>query len=159
MQPFSIIINGKRHEVLQELPSSTMLSEYLRENGILRCRFYPFKLIIWFSFKVGLTGTKVGCNEGGCGSCVVLVTSIDEDHKIVYPSFPNLPVLFLSVFLHLLWRMLRNKTVNSCLQPVHSLEGVEITNIFLLPLFDCFLCVFHIFFLCHTSLFDRMIYR
>jgi aerobic carbon-monoxide dehydrogenase small subunit len=50
--PMLLIVNGEAHEVLA--PPSMTLLEVLRE-------------------KIGLTGTKRGCNHGVCGSCTVLV--------------------------------------------------------------------------------------
>jgi aerobic-type carbon monoxide dehydrogenase small subunit (CoxS/CutS family) len=47
-----VIVNGGRHE-LDVTPGAT-LAELLRD-------------------RVGLTGTKVACNEGHCGACTVLV--------------------------------------------------------------------------------------
>jgi len=48
----SLKVNGGRHEV--EAPPGTTLADVLRDG-------------------IGLTGTKVACNEGHCGACTVLV--------------------------------------------------------------------------------------
>jgi xanthine dehydrogenase YagT iron-sulfur-binding subunit len=47
-----VVVNGGRHAI--EAPVGTSLAELLREH-------------------IGLTGTKVACNEGHCGACTVLV--------------------------------------------------------------------------------------
>jgi aerobic-type carbon monoxide dehydrogenase small subunit (CoxS/CutS family) len=47
-----LVINGGRHEI--EAAPGTTLAEALRGT-------------------VGLTGTKIACNEGHCGACTVLV--------------------------------------------------------------------------------------
>ncbi len=47
-----LLVNGGRHEL--EAPPGTTLAEALRG-------------------RIGLTGTKVACNEGHCGACTVLV--------------------------------------------------------------------------------------
>ena len=49
---FELTINGGRHEL--DAPVGTSLAETLRE-------------------RIGLTGTKVACDEGHCGACTVLV--------------------------------------------------------------------------------------
>ncbi|HEU6446014.1 MAG TPA: (2Fe-2S)-binding protein [Gaiellaceae bacterium] len=48
-------VNGGGYEV--EAPVGTSLAQYLRED-------------------IGLTGTKVACNEGHCGACTVQVDGI-----------------------------------------------------------------------------------
>jgi aerobic-type carbon monoxide dehydrogenase small subunit (CoxS/CutS family) len=48
-------VNGERHDV--EAPVGTSLAHVLRED-------------------LGLTGTKVACNEGHCGACTVQVDGV-----------------------------------------------------------------------------------
>jgi xanthine dehydrogenase YagT iron-sulfur-binding subunit len=47
-----VVVNGGTHAI--DAPAETSLAELLRE-------------------RIGLTGTKVACNEGHCGACTVLV--------------------------------------------------------------------------------------
>ena len=54
MKQLSITINGAKHEVL--INEHEMLSTVIRE-------------------KIGLTGTKIGCEQGSCGACTVLVNN------------------------------------------------------------------------------------
>ncbi|GFS13946.1 xanthine dehydrogenase [Elysia marginata] len=55
-------INGKEHVVPHNLPATTSLNEYLREQA-------------------GLPGTKVMCREAGCGCCAVAVTHLPPDSE------------------------------------------------------------------------------
>ena len=55
MKRIILAVNG--HKVESELDCRTTLAEFLRE-------------------KLGLTGTKVGCDRGECGSCTVLVDGL-----------------------------------------------------------------------------------
>ena len=50
-----VVVNGERHEVT--VPDDRTLAETLRDD-------------------VGLTGTKVACGEGHCGSCTVLLDGV-----------------------------------------------------------------------------------
>jgi aerobic-type carbon monoxide dehydrogenase small subunit (CoxS/CutS family) len=50
-----LLVNGERHDV--DPPVGTSLAEVLRE-------------------QLGLTGTKVACNEGHCGACTVQVDGV-----------------------------------------------------------------------------------
>jgi xanthine dehydrogenase/oxidase len=66
-------------------PKQTLL-QYLRENG--------------------LTGTKLGCGEGGCGACTVMLSYFDE--TISKP---------------------RHISANACLVPFCSLDGYHVTTV------------------------------
>jgi xanthine dehydrogenase YagT iron-sulfur-binding subunit len=50
--PVGLTVNGKRHDLA--LDPRTTLVDLLRE-------------------RLGLTGTKIGCNQGQCGACTVLI--------------------------------------------------------------------------------------
>ncbi len=54
MQVLKLTVNGKSHEVI--VSEHEMLSNVIRE-------------------KIGLTGTKIGCAQGSCGACTVLVNN------------------------------------------------------------------------------------
>jgi xanthine dehydrogenase/oxidase len=63
-------------------------------------------LVDWLrSPAVGLTGTKKSCAQGGCGACTVMLSRWDES---------------LTQVEHL--------AVNSCLRPLCSLDGMEVTT-------------------------------
>src|SRR6187402_3761036 len=47
-----LVLNGRRR--VDAIPDNVLLLDYLRE-------------------KVGLTGTKTGCDGGECGACTVLI--------------------------------------------------------------------------------------
>lgn len=50
-----LVVNGEQHVV--EAPVGASLAEVLRE-------------------RLGLTGTKIACNEGHCGACTVMVDGV-----------------------------------------------------------------------------------
>ena len=57
-------VNGSKIHLEQPDPECTLL-EYLR--------------------SIGLTGTKLGCAEGGCGACTVVVSSFNHArNKVEY---------------------------------------------------------------------------
>ena len=80
-------VNGKR-VALQNPEPRLLLVDYLR------------------SADVGLTGTKIGCKEGGCGACTVILSHWDRQSKNIV-----------------------HNAINSCLRPVASLDGACITTI------------------------------
>jgi len=78
-------VNGRRHELAEASPSTTLL-EWLR--------------------SIGLTGTKLGCGEGGCGACTVMVSTAS-------PATGEL----------------RHAAVNACLMPLCAVDGCAITTV------------------------------
>jgi len=78
-------VNGEKHTPALVDPEMTLLT-YLRD--------------------VGLTGTKLGCGEGGCGACTVSVSHRDAvSGKTVH------------------------RAVNACIAPVCSVEGMHVTTV------------------------------
>ena len=55
---------------------------------------------------IGLTGTKLGCAEGGCGACTVVVSQLNPTTKKVYHA-----------------------SVNSCLAPLVSVDGKHVITV------------------------------
>src|ERR1041385_8490857 len=64
MTTLQLTINGQ--SVSREIPDHRTLAEFLR-------------------YDMGLTGTKVGCNEAECGTCTVLVDGMPVN-SCVYPA-------------------------------------------------------------------------
>ncbi|KAM9069776.1 xanthine dehydrogenase/oxidase [Sarcophilus harrisii] len=88
MAPSELVffVNGKKVVEKNADPETTLLA-YLRR-------------------KLGLSGTKLGCGEGGCGACTVMLSKYDRlKNKIVHFS------------------------VNACLAPICSLHHVAVTTV------------------------------
>ncbi|KAL8335999.1 hypothetical protein RB601_000034 [Gaeumannomyces tritici] len=81
----AFFLNGTR-VVLDEIDPEITLLEYLR--------------------GIGLTGTKLGCGEGGCGACTVVVAAWNPTTKQVYHA-----------------------SVNACLAPLASVDGKHVITI------------------------------
>ena len=56
--------------------------------------------------SVHLTGSKLGCGEGGCGACTVMVSSYDREEDVI-----------------------KHVAVNACLTPLCSVAGMAITTV------------------------------
>ncbi|XP_047317867.1 xanthine dehydrogenase 1-like [Impatiens glandulifera] len=80
-----LYVNGLRRILPDGLAHMTLL-EYLRD--------------------VGLTGTKLGCGEGGCGACTVMVSQFDQNIKKCV-----------------------HYAVNACLAPLYSVEGMHVITV------------------------------
>lgn len=78
-------LNGTRVSLDDADPEATLL-EYLR--------------------GVGLTGTKLGCAEGGCGACTVVVSQFNPTTRRIYHA-----------------------SVNACLAPLVSVDGKHVITV------------------------------
>jgi xanthine dehydrogenase/oxidase len=78
-------LNGTR-VTLDDLDPEVTLLEYLR--------------------GIGLTGTKLGCAEGGCGACTVVVSQYNPTTKKIYHA-----------------------SVNACLAPLVSVDGKHVITV------------------------------
>ncbi|MDB5227747.1 MAG: 2Fe-2S iron-sulfur cluster binding protein [Bacteroidota bacterium] len=77
------ILNDK--EVNTQLPGGTLLLDFIR-------------------YHKKLTGTKIGCREGDCGACTVLIGELIEDE-------------------------LRYRSVTSCLTPIGNVHGKHVVTV------------------------------
>ena len=66
----------------------------------------PTMLLIDWLRSVGLTGTKLGCGEGGCGACTVMVSTFDAARGGV-----------------------RHASVNACLMPLCAADWTAVTTV------------------------------
>ena len=82
----NIYVNGKKmtRELSIITPTMTLLS-FLRQNG--------------------LTGTKLGCAEGGCGACTAIVSRETSDGSV------------------------RHRSVNACLFPAVAADCCHVTTV------------------------------
>ena len=56
------------------------------------------------SADIGLTGTKLGCGEGGCGACTVMLSSMENGE-------------------------LHHRSANACLCPLYSVDGMHVVTV------------------------------
>jgi xanthine dehydrogenase/oxidase len=66
----------------------------------------PRYTLLQFLRRSGLTGAKLGCGEGGCGACTVMLSSYDAEN--------GRPVHY---------------SANACLTPVCALDGIAVTTV------------------------------
>ncbi|KKA27007.1 hypothetical protein TD95_000513 [Thielaviopsis punctulata] len=78
-------LNGTR-VVLEDVDPELTLLEYLR--------------------GIGLTGTKLGCGEGGCGACTVVISQYNPTTSKIYHA-----------------------SVNACLAPLVSIDGKHVITV------------------------------
>jgi xanthine dehydrogenase/oxidase len=62
-------------------------------------------LLDWIRSQPRLTGTKLGCGEGGCGACTVCIQSKGLDGKIIH------------------------RAINACLAPLALIDGMHVITV------------------------------
>ncbi|XP_067213749.1 xanthine dehydrogenase isoform X2 [Linepithema humile] len=94
-------------DALQETLSSNTLVFYVNGKLVSDKNIEPEWTLLWYlRNKLGLTGTKLGCAEGGCGACTVMVSRFDRaTGKIIHLA------------------------VNACLTPVCAMHGLAVTTV------------------------------
>ncbi|CAG8727867.1 20234_t:CDS:10, partial [Dentiscutata erythropus] len=79
---------------------------YLNGTGVEIDNPDPDTTLLNYIRSIGLTGTKLGCGEGGCGACTIMISSYDKiSDKISHIS------------------------ANACLTPLCSVDGKHIITI------------------------------
>ncbi|XP_038073974.1 xanthine dehydrogenase/oxidase-like [Patiria miniata] len=63
-------------------------------------------LLAYLRTKLRLTGSKLGCGEGGCGACTVMVSKYSPKDKTI-----------------------NHLAVNACLAPICSVQGMAVTTV------------------------------
>ena len=76
---------------------------YLNGTKIVLDATDPEITLLEYLRGIGLTGTKLGCAEGGCGACTVVVSQINPTTGKLYHA-----------------------SVNACLAPLVSVDGKHV---------------------------------
>ncbi|XP_063994923.1 xanthine dehydrogenase-like [Diachasmimorpha longicaudata] len=92
---------------LLEMRESHTLVFYVNGKEINDNNVNPeWTLLYYLRNKLNLIGTKLGCAEGGCGACTVMLSRFDRQRRKI---------------LHL--------AINACLTPICSVHGTAITTV------------------------------
>ncbi|KAF4985171.1 hypothetical protein F66182_16960, partial [Fusarium sp. NRRL 66182] len=79
---------------------------YLNGTKVVLDDIDPELTLLEYLRGIGLTGTKLGCAEGGCGACTVVVSHINPTTGKLYHA-----------------------SVNACLAPVISVDGKHVVTV------------------------------
>jgi xanthine dehydrogenase/oxidase len=82
------------------------LSFYLNGTPVHLDTADPDATLLDYLRGIGLTGTKLGCAEGGCGACTVVVSQYNPTTKQIYHA-----------------------SVNACLAPLVSVDGKHVITV------------------------------
>ncbi|CAH0406917.1 unnamed protein product [Chilo suppressalis] len=91
----------------EEAGINSELVFFVNGKKVVELKPDPEWTLLWYlRKKLRLTGTKLGCAEGGCGACTVMVSKYNrQENKIVHLA------------------------VNACLAPVCSMHGLAVTTV------------------------------
>ncbi|PGG99147.1 xanthine dehydrogenase [Blastomyces parvus] len=100
--------------VLKQTPTLAAVTEkydsalrfYLNGTKVVLENADPEATLLEYLRGVGLTGTKLGCAEGGCGACTVVISQLNPTTKQIYHA-----------------------SVNACLAPLISVDGKHIITV------------------------------
>ncbi|PNY28942.1 Xanthine dehydrogenase [Tolypocladium capitatum] len=79
---------------------------YLNGTKVVLDEIDPDVTVLEYLRGIGLTGTKLGCGEGGCGACTIVVSQFNPTTRQIYHA-----------------------SVNACLAPLASLDGKHVITI------------------------------
>lgn len=82
-----------------------MIEFILNNKTIKTSKNYGMTLLDFIRYEQRLTGTKIGCREGDCGACTVLVGTLNNNNTIDYQS------------------------ITSCISPLGNAHGKHIVTI------------------------------
>lgn len=101
-------VSSDRLDALASVTSSysSTLKFYLNGRPISLPRADPTLTLLEYVRSLGLTGTKLGCAEGGCGACTVVVSQTNPTTGKLYHA-----------------------SVNACLAPLVSVDGKHVITI------------------------------
>jgi len=84
---------------------SSQLVFWLNGNKVVIQNPDPTVLLTDYLHSIGLTGTKVGCGQGGCGACTVMLSQRDQATGTAV-----------------------HRAVNACLRPLCAVDGQMVTT-------------------------------
>lgn len=79
---------------------------YLNGTKVILDDIDPEITLLEYLRGIGLTGTKLGCAEGGCGACTVVVSQYNPTTKKIYHA-----------------------SINACLAPLISVDGKHVITV------------------------------
>jgi xanthine dehydrogenase/oxidase len=92
------------HDVTQDWDDTIRF--YLNGTKVTLDEADPEVTLLEYLRGIGLTGTKLGCAEGGCGACTVVVSQYNPTTKKIYHA-----------------------SVNACLSPLVSVDGKHVITV------------------------------